>query len=322
LARHRQSFPGYCFSELIDLFCLADGKVSQLVKKSNCLASTIQIDIMIFLNTDCTNDNTKTTNGKQLVINDCCNFNETYYIINPCVGCKLMRSSLQFIATILLLTFLTECSDPKFSDRNIQAQAEKITSLLDSNSIQIFHKWNYGVRGNYEIWSRLSGDSSKYTCFYYTKKDTSYLRIFQPYNFTKDFSCGLLFDTSKFWQFNFDMYQDKIFRLTFVDNQGQDHITDTVIPVKKFFTNANPFDTLKNLSKLKDDLAVYGIIYRKYIGEFVEFWLSSQDKLTYLPDNLNLDPKFQKFWLDDFSQGTTIKKNWNLHKYKEQKDGG
>ncbi len=233
-----------------------------------------------------------------------------------------MRNSLKFIVTIFLLTFLTECSDPEFSDKNIQIQAEKITNLLDSNSIEIFKKWNYGVRGDYEIWTKLLSDSSKYTCFYQTKKDTSYLSIYQPYNFTQDFPCSFSFDTSKFWQFNFDLYQDKIFRITFVDNHGQDHIKDTLIPVQIFFTNNNPFDTLKNLSKLKDNLSVYGIVYRKDIGEFVEFWLSSQYKLTYLPDNLNLGPKFQKFWLDDFSQGKTIKKHWNLHKYKEQKDGG
>lgn len=233
-----------------------------------------------------------------------------------------MRNSLQFIATILLLTFLTECSDLKFSDRNIQNQAEKITTLLDSNSIQIFHKWNYGVRGDYEIWTKLSGDSSKYACFYQTKKDTFFLRFHQPYNFGSDFPCSFSFDTSKFWQFNFDMYQDKIFRITFVDNHGQDHITDTLIPIKKLFAESNPFDTLQNLSKLKEDLGVYGISYRKDIGEFIEFWLSSQYKLTYLPDILNLNPKFQKYWVDDFSQGRTIKKNWNLRKYKEQRDGG
>jgi len=91
LARRRQSFPGYCFSELIDLFCLADGKVGQLVMKSNCVASTIQTDIVIFLNTDCTNDNTKNTNRKQLIINDCCNFHVTSYIINPRVGRYIQR---------------------------------------------------------------------------------------------------------------------------------------------------------------------------------------------------------------------------------------
>jgi hypothetical protein len=216
---------------------------------------------------------------------------------------------------------LTACSDSKFSDKNIKRQAEKITNLLDSSSMQIFHRWNYGVRGDYEIWTKLSSDNSKYTCFYQTKKDTSYLRIYQPYNFKQDFPCSFSFDTSKFWQFNFDLYQDKIFRITLVDNHGQDHITDTLIPVQKFFTDNNPFDTLKSLSKLKDKLGVYGIVYRKDIGAFVEFWLSSQDKLTYLPDNLNLDPKFQKYWLDDFNQGRTIKKNWNLHKYKGQRDG-
>ena len=76
---------------MIDLFCLADVKVGQLVKNSNWLASTIQIDIMIFCNTDCINDNTKNTNRKQLVINDCCNFHVTSYIINPRVGRYIQR---------------------------------------------------------------------------------------------------------------------------------------------------------------------------------------------------------------------------------------
>ena len=232
-------------------------------------------------------------------------------------------NSLKHIATILLLTFLTGCSDPKFYDSNIQNQAEKITNLLDSNSIQIFHKWNYGIRGDYEIWTNLSTSArTEYTCLYQTKKDTSYLRFYQPYNFIRDFHCSLSFDTSKFWQFNIEMYQDKIFRITFVDNQGQDHVNDTSVSVEKIFTNNNPFDTLKKLSILKEKLGVIGIEYRKYIGEFIEFWLSPYDKLTYLPDNLNLNQNSQKFWLDDFNQGKTIKKNWNLHKYDKQRDGG
>jgi len=233
-----------------------------------------------------------------------------------------MRNSLKFIATILTLTFLTNCTDPKFSDKNIEKQALKITELLDSNSIQIFHSWNYGIRGSNEIWSKLKADSLKYACFYRTKKDTSYLTFHQPYNFTKDFPSSLSFDTSKFWQFNFDMYQGDIFRITLVDNHGQDHITDTSISIAEIFTDNNPFDTLSKLSNLKERLGVYGISYRKDIGEFVEFWLSSQHKLTYLPDSLNLNPKFKKFWIEDFSQGRTIKKNWNLHKYKEPRDGG
>lgn len=233
-----------------------------------------------------------------------------------------MRKYQLFIATIFILTFLTDCRDLNHSEKDILSKAEKITNLLDSNSIEILKKWNYGVRGEYEIWTKHSSDSSKYTCFYKTEKDTSYLSVYQPYNFKKDFPCNFSFDTSKFWQFNFEAYQGKIFRITFVDNYGQNHITDTLISIHNLFTNTNPFDTLKRLSNFTKNLGVYGISYNKDIGEFVEFWLSFHDKLTYLPDSLNLDPKSQKYFLDDFSQGKTIKKHWNLHKYKDQKGGG
>ncbi|HNP23451.1 MAG TPA: hypothetical protein PKL37_15390, partial [Panacibacter sp.] len=49
LARRRQSFPGYCFSEVIDLFCLADGKVGQLVIKPNCTSFNENRSTLYFL---------------------------------------------------------------------------------------------------------------------------------------------------------------------------------------------------------------------------------------------------------------------------------
>lgn len=243
------------------------------------------------------------------------------YILNTKIKeAGTARCCFCFIATFLILTFFTSCSDPRFSDKNIEKQAFKITELLDSNSIQIFHKWNYAIRGNNEIWMKVLGDSTIYSCFYRKTKDTCYLSLGKAIAFTKDFPCTISMDTSKFWQFNFDIYHNKIFRIRFVDNHGEDHITDTSISVKKIFYINNPYDTLNQLSILKDKLGVYGISYRSDIGEFIEFWLSSQDKLTYLPDNLNLHKQFEKFWLQDFAGGKMIKEHWNLHKYKEQKD--
>ncbi len=218
-----------------------------------------------------------------------------------------------------MLSFFTVCNSGKFEDRDAEKQADKITQLLDSSSIQIFHTWNYGTRGEYEIWTKLSGDSYDYACFYQMKKDTSYLKFYQPYLFARDFPCSLSLDTSKFWQFNFDMYKGNIFRITFTDRHGQDHVTDTLVPVNKIFTEKSPFDTLSKLSALKERLGVYGIVYQKDIGEFIEFWLSSLYELRYLPDSLHLEPKYEKYWLADFAAGRMIKKNWNLRKYEERK---
>jgi len=205
---------------------------------------------------------------------------------------------MKFIAIFSIQTFLASCSNPDFSDATIKKKALKITEVLDSNRIQIFHRWNYGIRGNNEIWRRVIGDSTIYTCHYRKIKDTSSLTIYQPYNFVIDFPCSLSLDTSKFWQFNFDMFGGKIFRIRFVDNHGQDHITDTSVLATKIFFERNPFDTLIQLSDLKEKFGVYGISYQSDLGEFVEFWLSSQHKLTYLPDSLRLKPQYAKYWLE------------------------
>ena len=204
-----------------------------------------------------------------------------------------MRHSLNLIATFFILTFFATCKDSKFSDSNIEKQALKISELLDSNSIQVFYKWNYEPHGG-EIWRRISGRNTIYTCLYRKAKDTTYLTIYQPLNFVTNFPSSLSFNTSKFWQFNFDMCNNKIFRIRFIDKHGEDRVRDTSVSVNKIFVDKNPYDTLNELSALKYKLGVYGITYRSDLGEFVEFWLSSQHKLTYLPDSLHLNPQFQK----------------------------
>jgi hypothetical protein len=207
-----------------------------------------------------------------------------------------------------------KCSDSKLSEEQIKEKAIKITELLDSNSVEIFHEWNYGQRGDYGIWTKLSGDSSQYTCWYIQRKDTQFLRVYQPMGFINDFPANYFFDTSRFWEFNFVEYKGRIFRIQSIDKKGRDNITDTLLPVEGLFFKRNPFDKLASLTLLKDNLSVKGISYNVNIGNFVEFWLSPRYKLTFLPDSLKLNPKSEKFWLDDFAKGKTIKKNWNLRR--------
>lgn len=215
------------------------------------------------------------------------------------------------------MALATQCKDSKFSDENINKQARNIAEILDSSSIQIFHRWNYEARG--ERWMRISCGKTLYSCFYNKVKDTAYLRIYQPFNFSVNFPNTISFDTSRFWQINFDMFENKIFRIRLVDTIGQDRIIDTSVAVNKIFIDENPYDTLNALSEFKDKFGVYGIEYRSDLGEFVQFWLASGYKLTYLPDNLNLNPKVAERWLQDFAGGKMIRKNWNLHQYDDER---
>jgi hypothetical protein len=168
---------------------------------------------------------------------------------------------------------------------------------------------------------KVEGDSVLYRCFFRKEKDTTTLTIFGSPGFFIDFPSTLQLDTTKYWEFNIEMYSGNIFRVVSVDHNGQDHKVDTFISADKVFQR-NPFRHISSLSALKDRLGVYGISYRSDIGNFITFWLSAQHKLTYLHDPLVLDPKFQQPWLEDFAKGKIIKKHWNLRKLEEPQDGG
>jgi hypothetical protein len=211
----------------------------------------------------------------------------------------------------MLLCFAS-CNDSA-SPAMMKKKAAKITELLNDSTVKIFHEWNYGERGDYGFWTKISGDSNSYTCWY-LKKDTAYLRVYKPFNFINDFPTNYSFDTATFWQFNFVEYHGNIIRVQTIDHQGRKNFTDISKPVEQIFFKQNPFDKFNSLTLLKDSLGVHNISYQPRIGNFVEFWLSAQCELIYLPDSLWITPASKKYWMEDFAKGEMIKKNWNFRK--------
>jgi hypothetical protein len=224
-----------------------------------------------------------------------------------------MRNIVNIILVAAILFLFIQCSDSA-SPAKMKRNAIRITELIDDSTIETFHEWNYGERGDYGLWTKLAGDTAYYTCGYFQKKDTAYLRVYRPFRFVNDFPANYSFDTSKFWQFGFVEYKGRIIRVETVGHHGGDNFTAISQPVGQIFFKQNPFDKLASLTALKYVLGVHSISYWPGSGNFVEFWLSAQYKLTYLPDNLRLDSASKKFWEQDFAQGEMIKKNWNLRK--------
>jgi hypothetical protein len=217
------------------------------------------------------------------------------------------------ILTIIILTKFLACSDTQFSDKEIEIKAINITQRLDSNSINIFREWGFGTRGQFEIWTKQTWDSSLYSCMYF-KVDTIRLSIGGLEGFKNEFPYDFIIDTSLYHRADFLKINDTTIRISAVDNHGQDHILSQGVSLKVLFKTNDPFQHFKSLSDLKDSLGIYGTFYRPDIGNFIQFYLSSQHMLTYLPDNPNLNPKFKDVWLKEFATGKTIKKNWNLRK--------
>jgi hypothetical protein len=227
-----------------------------------------------------------------------------------------MEKTQKVISLIFILTILIGC-ESEFSDKNLEKKALIISQKIDSISIKPFKEWNCGTRGDFDIWNKVKSVNSEYSIFYNSIKDTGFITIYRAMNFQNDFQSAFSFDTSKYSEFSFAEYKQSIFRITSVANHGQDNIIKTSILTTQIFPNQNPFIILKSLNNLKHSLKIFGSNYNTDIGNFVEFWLSQDNKLFYLPDSLKLNPEYSASLTKHFKNGKRINKNWVLIHYDE-----
>jgi hypothetical protein len=220
--------------------------------------------------------------------------------------------------TVFVGLIYFSCSNSKYSDENIKIKAINITNKLDSVIIKTFYTWSFGNRGNFEIFTKNSENADSgfysYSCFYFKNTDTIKFTINRIGNFVKDFPCNINIDTSKYYEAYFFKINDSTIRISGVSKKDNSNIILSESVLKTVFKSTDPFEHFKNLSNLKDSLKILGAFHRPDIGNFIQFYLSSQHILTYLPDSLNLSPQFNNFWLKEFKAGESIKKNWNLRK--------
>ena len=230
---------------------------------------------------------------------------------------QALRHTLIFTATFLSLTFFIKCKSPIATDKNIEETALKIADNIDMNSINLLKKYSFVKRGDLEFWQQVSGDSSLYSFSLKTVGDTSELTVNRPYNFIKDFHTNYHFDTSNYYEFKFSKLDDTIRKVVKLANQAKEIKNDTVISIKQFFPNQDPFVTIIQLTDFRNKYNIVGTSYYNDIGDIMVFWLSPQFKLTYIPDTSKLNPKSKKFWLDEFNKGKHVKMNWSLLKVYE-----
>lgn len=236
-----------------------------------------------------------------------------------------MRHSQTILSFIILIAF-SACSNPKFSDENMEIKALDIANKLDSNSIKTFYEWGFGQRGEMQIFTKNSDNPNNgfcsYGCHYTANKDTIKLRIYDFNNFIKDFPCTLQIDSSKNYTYYFIKYSNSYVRVSTYSNDAQHNSLIDSIPLKELFPTNDPFKKFKTLSELTNSLGIIGNSYRTDMGNYIEFYLSRQHILTYLPDSLYLNPKSKEVRLKEFAKGKTIKKNWNLRKLDKPMDNG
>lgn len=232
-----------------------------------------------------------------------------------------MRNYSKILLLIVLTTFFA-CSERKLTDVEIESKALKLTSQINKSIIETFKNWSFETRGNAEIWSKISFDNYDYICIYLKYNDTIRITIGSFTNFQKDFPYSIDIDSTKYHRAIFFKFNQNKIKVLVTDKNGKDTILNKETELKKVFKNSDPFRYFNNLSKLKDSLGIIRSLYRPDIGNFIQFYLSPENVLTYMPEKLNLNPKYKDVWLKEFAKGKTIKRNWNLRKLEKPIDNG
>jgi hypothetical protein len=223
-----------------------------------------------------------------------------------------MKQLLIYIASAFALTFFINCNNSNQGDNGAGKTALYLANNIDSNSINLIKEYSYIRKGADDFWEKISGDFIVYSCSYKTHRDKAELIIFQPLNFANDFTTTFIFDTALYYQFNFVQRHDTIINILRVDSRGQAHKTDTLISTKQLFPVRDPFTTFSELTSLENKFKFTKTSYNGDIGNFIEFMITPQYKLTYLPDTTKMNSKYKEYWLGEFFKGKIIKKGWSL----------
>jgi hypothetical protein len=233
-----------------------------------------------------------------------------------------MKLRIFNILTLTLLIFVSACSNSRLSDEEIENKAIAITEKLNKENIDIFRKWNFGLRGQAEIWTKTVEDSTLYSCMYFQSTDTVSIVAFNNFIYSQDFPLKIELDTSKYWRFEFKKSLDHKIEIVGIDHNGKDIVIKSNQTESEIFENKSPFVKMDSLSTLKDELGVYGISHIGRIGDFIQFYITGQDVLTFISDYSTFDPRYKDVWIKEFSKGKEIKEKWNLRRLDKPIDNG
>ena len=223
-----------------------------------------------------------------------------------------MISNKKIILILIILSLNFSCRNSKFTEQEIEEKAISVIEKIEKDNINTFREWNFGLRGQGEIWTKKENDSILYSCFYINTQDTISLMVHNGFIYSREFYCSMEIDTARFWRFIMKKSNDGNVKIIGIDHKGQDYIISDGMNIDSIFQTNNPFYKLDSLSKLRNSLGIYGVSHISRLGDFIEFYITNQDVLTYIQDYSTLNRKYKDWWIKEFSKGKEIKKSWNL----------
>jgi len=209
-----------------------------------------------------------------------------------------MTRFLQLIILIIGL-FIVSCV-------SIDEKAKELINEIDSVDLRTLQHLHFVHRGQNGYWQNDSIKRSRYSLHFSQGDNTLELVIHGPKRFINDFSINLEYDTSI-----------KNLRLVKADNEVQIYKNwDELVKVVRLdsLSKKDPFEFVSDLNDLKNKYELVNITHPGHLGQFVEFYFTTTDVLTYVPDSSNINPQFKSIWTKEWDKGQWIDKNWNLRK--------
>jgi len=210
-----------------------------------------------------------------------------------------MTRFLQLIILTIGL-FIFSCGE------RIDEKAKELIDEIDSADLRTLQHLHFMDRGPNGYWQNDSIQRSRYALQLSREDNTLELVILGPKRFINDFSINLEYDTSI-----------SNLKLVKADNEVQIYKNwDELIKVvhSDSLSKKDPFEFISNLNDLKNRYELVDINHHSHLGQFVEFYFTTVDLLTYVPDSSKIAPRFKSIWTKKWDKGQWIDKNWNLRK--------
>ncbi|WP_152971490.1 hypothetical protein [Lacinutrix algicola] len=215
----------------------------------------------------------------------------------------------------LIMSLLFGCNNPKYSDAKIEKQAERIAEQLSEKDVNIFENWRFEYRGKGEIWRKIKNNRVDFRAYYFKENDSASFMIFPKHLKSTEYPILVDIDTSKIksniWITKLNNGQIKVSPSFMIQD---DSIKREEYKETELYGNKNPFNDLKRLSDLIDKFGIVSVRHNEYVGGYIEFYLTYEDVLTFVPNNPSVNSIYKNVWKDNLESGIMINKNWNLRK--------
>jgi hypothetical protein len=212
---------------------------------------------------------------------------------------------------LLILTIgliICSCTGRQIETTNIEERTKEFIKEISLEELKTLKHLHFIYRGPRGFWQNDSIISSFYSFRFSHDKDTSELTVIggSSQRFIEDFAINIERDTS-ISNFKLIKTDNKVY--IYKNRNELIKVVDSDSLSKK-----DPFKLISDLNDLKNRYQLLNITHNAKLGQFIEFYFTTQDVLTYFPDSSDINPQFKDTGTKKWDKGQWINRNWNLRK--------